>query len=351
MTEVLLAASLSKIASLYNVRLFEIADEYGSLMQLYNRWHNKPSSIPGSLGRILDSAWKERIIAEIEQDLKQYKINAVLYSDIDYPNLLNEISDKPYVLYVRGNLDTLHNFDWFSCVGTRTMTQYGRRVIDSLIRPLQNYSVGVVSGLALGVDAEIHRIALDHHIPTIAVLGGGLDRFEPVTNHVLAQRIVDAHCLVSEYPPGVRPQKHHFLERNRIIAGLSRATIVIEGNERSGSLVTARYALSYGRDVGTVPGDIFQPSSAGPHLLLIDGAWPVTSYTTILDMLDIVVEETVLPKIDTPLLKILVDGGASIDTLAAQLGITVAQIRQELTQLELANRVSVSSSGEYYLKS
>jgi DNA processing protein len=351
MRELVLAACLGAYGNWYNTKVSLLTSVYGSLENLYAAWKTR-QPISDKVTAVLDSSWSLSALSSMEQQLKNFDGNIYHISDSAYPDMLRVIPDPPYVLYCHGDIScAVHRYN-VACVGSRGMTSYGKRAIHHILGPLERYPVTVISGLALGIDGEVHRTALAYGLPTLAVLGGGLDRYEPVTNARLGQEIVAAGgAILSEYPPGTRPQKHHFLERNRIIAGLSQGVVVIEGKEHSGSLVTARYAASYGRDVGAVPGDIFSLNSGGPLLLLRDGATPVYSYEDILGMLGL--ETTAILKDNDatdPIILALRESPATIDVLQSRCSIPLSDLHIRITHLELQGRLECTATGEYYLK-
>jgi DNA processing protein len=187
-----------------------------------------------------------------------------------YPELLAVLPDAPLALYALGRLD---DFPGVAVVGTRAPTNYGRRMARRLAADLARRRVAVVSGLARGIDAEAHEAALDAGGTTWAVLGSGLGEVYPPENRDLARRIAgEGGCVLTEYPLGVRPDRPLFPRRNRIVAGLSWATLVVEGRGGSGSLLTAKSAMEYGREILAVPGPADSPMSEAPHRLLRDGA-------------------------------------------------------------------------------
>ncbi|MGB3209851.1 MAG: DNA-processing protein DprA [Desulforhopalus sp.] len=196
---------------------------------------------------------------------------AVSFEDDGYPPLLHQLVDPPPVLYILGQSKLLCN-PGVAVVGSRAATTYGRRIAYTLGRDLASSSVTVISGLALGIDAESHAGALAANGNTVAVLGCGLDVIYPRQNRSLFQHIAESGALVSEYPLGTRPDGFRFPARNRIIAGLSRGVIVVEAAKRSGSLITAQMALDCGRDVFAVPGQVDSCKSEGTHWLLQQGA-------------------------------------------------------------------------------
>jgi DNA processing protein len=200
-----------------------------------------------------------------------------------FPDALHELCDPPAVLHVLGDAAALGAADGVAVVGARTASEYGRETARGLGRSLAAAGVTVVSGMALGIDTATHLGALESGGPTIAVLGCGADRPYPARSRALHGRIATAGCVVSELPPGESPRRWTFPARNRIIAALSAGTVVVEGGERSGSLITADFAVELGRFVGAVPGPATSRLSAGPHLLLKTGAELVRDAADVLD--------------------------------------------------------------------
>ncbi|HSE35267.1 MAG TPA: DNA-processing protein DprA [Candidatus Paceibacterota bacterium] len=196
-----------------------------------------------------------------------------------FPTLLCEITDPPKQLWLRGELPSTER-TWLAVVGSRKHTSYGADAARTLIEGLRGYPIVIVSGLALGIDAIAHEAALKAGLPTVAVPGSGITdaAIYPRTNAGLAARILDAGgALLTEYEPDFRATQWSFPRRNRIMAGLAHATLVIEADALSGTLITARLAMEYNRDVLAVPGSIFSPSSDGPNALIADGAGLVRS--------------------------------------------------------------------------
>jgi len=207
----------------------------------------------------------------------------LLYSD-DFPPLLNEISDPPKQLWVRGEMPSPDK-KWLAVVGARAYTPYGKQVVEHLIGGLAGYPVVIVSGLAYGIDAEAHKAALKFGLTTVAVPGSGLDWkvLYPKANHGLAREILAAGgAMLSEEKPETAAADWTFPKRNRIMVGLSHATLVVEAKEKSGSLITAKLATEYNRDLLVVPGSIFSESSKGTHQFLRLGAQAATSPSDIL---------------------------------------------------------------------
>jgi DNA processing protein len=251
------------------------------------------------------------------------------------PPLLRAIHDPPAGLFVRGEADLgLLDAAAVAVVGARACSGYGASVARSVARELAGAGLLVVSGLARGVDAEAHRGALDANGRTLAVLGCGIDRDYPAANAELARRIAQTGLIVSEYAPGVEPAPWRFPARNRIVAGLCAATVVVEARERSGALITADFALEEGREVFTVPGEISSALSAGTNGLLKLGASPLTSAADVLAGFGFDVEA---PAERGGLLDLL---PATADELVRKTGRDSSEIARALVELELAGSVA-----------
>ena len=214
-------------------------------------------------------------------------IRKISIRDQEYPYLLKHIADPPHSLYIRGSLKA--RAISLAVVGPRQHSAYAARITKKLIHPLAKAGITIISGLARGIDGIAHATTLDAKGTTIAVLGAGCDdaSMYPKEHLKLAHRILQSGgALISEYPPGASPTKKTFPARNRIIAGMSKATLVIEAAQRSGSLITARCALDYDRDVLAVPQDIDSPTARGVNHLIRMGAYPITSVQDVLIHLD-----------------------------------------------------------------
>ncbi|MBB5346893.1 DNA-processing protein DprA [Desulfoprunum benzoelyticum] len=232
---------------------------------------------------------RQRGSTELELLLKK-NCFAVDFSDVSYPELLRQIADPPPVLFLRGCKELLHR-NSLAIVGSRASTAYGRRTARSLAADLAPY-LTIVSGMALGIDAEAHGGALAAGGGTIAVLGCGLDVIYPMQNRRLYEQIGQSGLLVTEYPFGTSPEGFRFPARNRIIAGLSLGVLVVEAARKSGSLITAEMALESGREVFAVPGQVDSFKSEGTHWLLKEGAKLVQSARDVLEELNLAADST-----------------------------------------------------------
>jgi DNA processing protein len=274
--------------------------------------------------------------------------------DSTYPQLLGQLYDPPPQLYLRGEASSeLLARPAVAVVGARSCSAYGAEVARTLGRELAASGVVVVSGLARGIDGEAHRGALDAQGPTVAVLGCGIDRDYPRSHADLARRIAEAGLIVSEYPPGVEPAPWRFPARNRVIAGLSLATVVVEARERSGALITADFALELGRDVFAVPGEITAARSVGTNNLLRQGAAPLLGVDDVLEALRI--ERAAPPP--TPVspaaeavLRVLAEEPSGADEVVRASGRASAEVAAVLVELELAGLVS-EADGVYRCRS
>ena len=268
---------------------------YSYFPDLKTMWHE------ATLSDLLDARLEEKIAEEffikkkeIEprhelELLRQHKIKVTTILDDDYPKLLKEIFNPPPLLFYLGEITNINDCA-IAVVGTRKVSSYGKQMTDAIIADLAPHHIIIVSGLALGVDAEAHLSAIEHKTPTVAVLGSGLDRASiyPSSNRYLADQII-AHdgLLVSEFPIGTMPFKQNFPARNRIISGLSLGTLVIEAGEISGALITAAFALEQNREVFAVPGNVTSPNSFGANKLIKQGAQVVTGAADILEVLNL----------------------------------------------------------------
>lgn len=289
--------------------------------------------------------------------LKELGIRVVAKTDKNYPELLKKSEDSPYLLYVKrdksitgitstkGIKNLIPTDIAIAVVGTRKMTSYGKEVTERLVTGLVDNDCAIVSGLALGIDAVAHKTAMDAGGFTIAVLGGGLDNIYPPTNRLLAQRMIGSEqgVLVSEYPLGFPYLPQNFPSRNRIIAGLSHGVLVIEGNEKSGTLLTASAAARYGREVFAVPGPITSLTSKAPHFLIKNGAKLVEKVEDILEELQVEAKrktlnaKRVLPETDEEkkLFNILNNEMLDIDSLVRISGMSAQKVLSALTVMEL----------------
>jgi DNA processing protein len=265
--------------------------------------------------------------------------------DGEYPELLSATTDPPLGLFVRGCLDESVTV---AVVGSRNATPYGLQVARLLGEELGASGVTVVSGMARGVDEAAHRGAIDVGGRSWAVWGTGPDRVYPPEHVKLAEELARVGALLTEYPPGTPPRRHHFPERNRILAGLARAVVVVEAAARSGALITARLANEEGREVLAVPGNIFSALSVGPNTLLRVGARPLLTPRDLFDAIGVEPAVRNAQPAGSDLLRFFEAGEAyTTDEIAARSGGSVSDVLQGLLELELAGQVRRGADGRY----
>ena len=280
------------------------------------------------------------------EQIIQGDIQVMTMLDEDYPVLLREIDQSPPVIYMKGSLTPADEFS-VAMVGTRRVTAYGQQVARETSTFLAGHGLTIVSGLARGVDALAHQHALQAGGRTIAVMGCGVDVIYPPEHRQLAEAIIENGALISDYPLGTQPEGINFPPRNRIISGLSLATIVVEAGERSGALITADFALEQGRDVFAVPGNVYSPASRGTNRLIQNGAYVMVSPQDVMDVLDLSQVEDykdarqVLPA-DITEAKILLAMDyepTHIDQICNEVGLPVEKVSATLTLMELKGMV------------
>lgn len=279
--------------------------------------------------------------------------DTVTLGSSDWPSQLNEIPHPPERLYLRGQLPP-PELTLLAVVGSRAYSSYGKRVVRHLIEGLRGQPVGIVSGLALGIDALAHEAALAADLYTLAVFGTGLDEsvWYPAKNRPLAHRILQSGGgLLSEYPPDTPAAKWTFPERNRLVVGLCQATLLVEAAEQSGTLITARLTADYNRELGVVPGDIFSKTSRGVHQFLKLGATPITEPADLIELLGLEATDT----LRSPARTLSPEAAAVVallseplprDALIRALGQPTAQAATLLTRLELEGIIA-NDSGTY----
>jgi len=295
---------------------------------------------------------------EVEK-LRSVGGEAIVLKDERYPALLRETYDPPIVIYARGDFQKAMQQPAVAVVGSRLCSTYGRNVAEKLSRDLAERGVTIISGLARGIDACAHRGALEVKGLTIGVMGTGLDDCYPRENRKLAQRIAETGALVTEFPLATPPVSQNFPFRNRVISGLALGVMVVEGAERSGSLITARLAYEQGRDVFAVPGNITSGKSFGPNYLIRDGAKLVQSWRDVVEEFPVEIKAPILaaergepslqqramdevklaPSEKKVLAMLKVDEPLHIDHLITRSGMNLGDLMGALLNLEMSDRV------------
>jgi len=274
------------------------------------------------------------------------ELKKIFIEDKNYPFLLRKIKNPPKILYIKGEI--FPEEFCFAIVGSRRFSTYGKQVALDFAGDLAESSLVIVSGLAPGIDTFVHTSVIERKKRTIAVLGTGLDKesFYPQSNLRLAEKIIENKgAIISEYPPGTRGTHFTFPQRNRIISGLSLGTLVIEAKEKSGALITAKYAISQERKVFAIPGPIYSSTSKGCHYLIKNGARLVENYQEILQELNLSGKKNNKEKItgeneeENIILKNLLEGSLYIDEIIKKTKLQTSVVNKTLTVLEIKNKV------------
>ena len=290
---------------------------------------------------------------KLEDELERKGIKFLTWDSSSYPRYLLEIAQPPPVLYYVGDIlpeDELA----IAIVGTRNVTKYGRQITQDTAAYLAANRITVVSGLARGVDGIAHQAAIEAGGRTFAVLGSGVDVIYPPEHRKLAREIVKQGALISDYAPGTKPDGINFPPRNRIISGLSRGTVVIEAGERSGALITSKFAIEQNREVFAVPGSVLSQMSKGTNQLIGDGATPMTNPIIITDTLNLARtgierkrEKLDISSTEKNILRVLGDESLHIDEICARTSMTIEKLTAELTMMELKGIVQRDNGMEY----
>lgn len=301
---------------------------------------------------------REEFLIEILKDLDKKEVNITTLIDEEYPENLKNIPDRPRVLYYRGSLKEDDSYS-ISVVGPRKPSNYGIYVVQKLVDELSKYGIKIISGMASGIDTHAHMVALRNKVRTIAVLGTGVDIIYPSHNRNIYKKIIERGAVVSEFPLGTKGLPYNFPKRNRIISGYSLGTLIIEAEERSGTLITCNHALEQGREVFSVPGNINSMSSKGTNSIIKQGA-------KLVDCIDDILEEIVdfkdikkdykdieydidFDKEENQIIETLRKNPKTIDELSEQTEINIIELNSLLTILELKGKVNKLNDGKFSL--
>lgn len=306
-----------------------------------------------SMENLLEARRNVNPARELER-IHQAGLHVYTWDSPDYPVNLRNIDQPPPVLFARGRFTSQD--EWaVALVGTRRASAYGREVSLVLATELARNGITVVSGLALGIDTVAHRAAVEAGGRTLAVMGSGVDQIYPPQNRGLAEVIAGQGALLSDYPLGTRPDAGNFPPRNRIISGLSRGIVIVEAGERSGALITARFAAEQGREVFAVPGSILHPGSVGCNALIRDGATPLLSVDDLLETLNLTrLSEQIDVRQSVPadpqeeqMLNCLSAQPSHVDEIVRASALTPAQVSSMLAVMELKGLVRQVGALQY----
>lgn len=334
----------------------------GGVEGVFNEKKVHLEKIPGIGSAIAGLITTSDVFERAEEELKfieKHKIDTVFFTEKAYPNRLKNCDDSPVLLYYKGNFD-FNAPKFLSVVGTRKITDYGKEICEQIIEDLASENVIIISGLAYGVDICAHKAALKNKMKTAAVLGHGLDRIYPALHRETAKEILENGALITDYLSGTNPDRENFPKRNRIVAGMTDAVLVVESSTKGGSLITAEIANSYNRDVFAIPGRVKDKYSEGCNWLISrNKAALVTSAKEIMYMMgwesktetkknvqkQLFIELTAEEKILADILS--AKGQTNIDTLTFDSKMSMSKVAATLLNLEFAGVVS-SLPGKVY---
>ncbi|MEL6929578.1 MAG: DNA-processing protein DprA [Cyanobacteria bacterium J06600_6] len=356
----------SQIKGIGAVTLKKIYQHFGSLQKAWDAPVIAFAEIDGINGKAALAIRKPRakdLPGELISPHRQQNPTFWTPNEELYPRLLREIPSPPPLLYYQGQVEAAENLGrkpMIGIVGTRNPSEYGKRWTKKLTQALVSHGFGIVSGMAAGIDAIAHNTCLSAGGRTIAVLGTGVDQIYPFSNRALYQQLTQEGLIVSEYPAQTQPDRGHFPARNRIIAGLSRAVLIIEAPKRSGALITARYANDFGRDVYVLPGSLDNPRSLGCLGLLNSGAHVILGIEHFLEMLGTMPRLDLLPNTTKPkpnlepelarVYKLIDRESIAVDAIAEQTGLSISSILAALSQLEMMDLVVQLPGMRYQLQ-
>ena len=350
--------ALSSVPGLGSATLWSLIRAFGALSLAWSASaaRLRAAGVSPAVVKGIESARQQKSADDALEKLTKHDGRAVAWHDPAYPSQLREIPDPPPLIYVKGNLDCADYQRTVAIVGTRRMTAYGKQVTAQLAGVLARAGLCIVSGMAAGIDGEAHRAALDADGTTVACWGTGLHEVYPRSNRRLVPRILERGAIVTEYPIGMRGLPENFPQRNRIISGLSLATIVVEAPLESGALHTARYAIEQNREILAVPGSVFAAASRGTNRLINRGeARAVTSATDVLEALQIAVspEQLEMPQLVKPtseeraLLRHLTTDPIHIDELVRLAALPAFRVSALLAVMEVKGIVRNLGSAHY----
>jgi DNA processing protein len=341
--------ALSGIKGIGNVTFKNLLSRFGDPEKIMEASKSELSDVNGLRKETIQDIINRRFEIDPENELKKtesYGARIVTYNDPEYPAPLRDIHDPPMIIYMKG-ADIPQNKIFIAIVGSRNATHYGLKVAEEFGQGLARRGIGIVSGMALGIDAESHWGCLTGKGFTVAVLGNGIDIIYPKNNRKLYEKIIENGTVISENPMGTSPSPSNFPQRNRIISGLARGVLVVEATKNSGSLITASIALDQGKDVFAVPGSIESYKSRGCHFLIKHGAMLVENADDIMEGLGMnypgmsktdTFIKRILPDmndIETAVFNILGDYPMHIDEIQKQGNIASGELSGTLTKMEL----------------
>ena len=339
---------------------------FGSAEQVFSAPAVKLLKVSGIGEKTVNQLDFDAALRKAENELKfieKNQVEVLFNTDSRYPKRLKNCHDSPILLYAKGNAN-LNSQRIVSIVGTRNATDYGKTLCRQLVDELQQHNVLIISGLALGVDVAVHKECLKNNMPTVGVLGHGLDKMYPSQNRLVAEKMLENGGLLSEYPSGTMPDRENFPQRNRIVAGIADATIVIEASVKGGALITAEIANSYNRDVFAFPGRVGDEFSEGCNFLIRNNKAALLTCAADLAYIlgweqDVenkrVVEQLMLPidlsKDEQLIFEIIQqnNGPLAIDDISIKTNLTTSQLAMNLLNMEMQGYIRSLPGKNYKL--
>ena len=342
--------SLSLIKGVGDITAKKLVSHCGSAELVFKESKKALMAIPGVSNKTVSSICSEVVLKRAEKEiefLEKHELNHLFYTDKNYPDNLKLCMDSPINIYFKGKMNW-NKQKFISIVGTRKCTPFGKEFTENIVSELAKYNVVIVSGLAFGIDIMAHKAALNNNLNTVAVLAHGLDRIYPSQHSNVAKEIIKSGALITDYISGVKPDKQNFPSRNRIVAGLSEATIVVESSKKGGSLITAGISDSYNRDVFAVPGKPTDKQSEGCNFLiknhraiLLDNVNDIVKNLN-WDLQKQVVQQTLFTNLsddEQRIIKVLEDKSIHIDELKQKLKWDSSNLAKYLLQMEFKNLI------------
>ncbi len=349
---------LSECKSLKSDQIIAFVEKYGDPVQFVGQNHpvwNEISSLTPETKNFLSNDLNPYNWDKIQKVLNSSSIDFISFSDDAYPDSLKNIFQPPLFLFTLGDQNLLKYDKNIAIVGTRKPSPYGRIMTGKVSEALVKKNYIIVSGLAAGIDCEAHRAAVENQGKTIAVLAHGLDFIYPPQNKDLAKKILEKGLLISEYPPSIKMEKYYFIQRNRIISGISKGVAVMEGKKPSGAMITAKFALEQNKDIFALPGEINKDFSEGPNSLIHQGAEIITDPYSIVNFYDSENEYMIkdsIPEMNSEeenLWKLIKNNQNPIhsDEIVLFTGLSINQLSGILFMLELKNIIKRIEGNRY----
>lgn len=365
-TELVYIIGLSMIPGIGSITARKLINSVGSAKAVFNEKKSAIRKIPGIGEFVAGRISENNLLVKAEEELgfiEKNNIKVFCFRDREYPDKLNQCPDGPVIIYVKGNVD-FNAGKFISIVGTRTPTSYGISITKKLVEEFaqRNHNPVIVSGLAYGIDICAHKAALNNHFQTVAVLGHGMKYIYPAVHSSVSQKIIENGALVTDFPGYEKPERNNFIKRNRIIAGLSDATIIIESGVKGGALITADLADSYDRDVFAIPGRIGDTYSSGTNFLIKKNKASLAESCEDIEYMmgwgskgqNIAIQQELfneLPEEEQMILNLIAkEEKIEFDQLCVRTGIPVNKLSAHLLNLEFSGTIETAPGNIYTLR-